>query len=299
MVSSSLLRPLREDDAEDVAALYARAFGEARPLDAEEIRSWVRNEELKPEWLCVLEVDGRLVGYGDIQIVDDAVELDVAAPEHWDTFLDWAEETARVRQSVRVRVYVPEDHHLRDVVERRGYRLWRSSYTMETSLDDPAPAAPPEGIELRPYRPSDDEKRLRAALNDAFADDPFFHRISVASFREFYLKARGYDPSLWLLAWEGEELVGFALAYSEHAGDTELGWIGSLGVRTAWRRRGLGEALLRATFCELHTRGLRRAGLGVDTENVTGALRLYERAGMRPVRRGDNWVLDLEGGSPV
>jgi mycothiol synthase len=298
MVSSSL-RPLREDDAEQVAALYADDFGEARPLDAEEIRSWFRNRELKPEWLRVLEVDGRLVGYGDIQVLDDVVELDVAAPEHWDVFLDWGEETARARQASRVRVQVPADHHLGNVVEHRGYRLWRSSYTMETSLDDPAPAALPEGIQLRAYRPGGDEKRLRAALNDAFAEDPFFHCVSTASFREFYLKSRGYDPSLWLLAWEGEELVGFALAYSEHSGDTELGWIGSLGVRTPWRRRGLGEALLRAVFFQLHARGLRRAGLGVDTENVTGALRLYERAGMRPVRRADNWVLDLEGGSPV
>ena len=61
------------------------------------------------------------------------------------------------------------------------------------------------------------------------------------------------------------------LANTERVGDPELGWIGTLGVRPAWRRRGLGEALLRAAFAELFARGRRRVGLGVDTENVTGA----------------------------
>ena len=56
---------------------------------------------------------------------------------------------------------------------------------------------------------------------------------------------------------------------------------------------GLGEGLLRTAFATLHARGLRRVGLGVDAENVTGALRLYERAGMRKVGQTDNWILDV------
>ena len=293
-MSSSQLRRLRDDDAEHVAALYERAFGEARRLDSEEIRSWLRNSELKPEWLCVLEIGGRLVGYGDISVEETEVALDAAAPGHWGAFLDWAEETAREAGVPRVRVYLPAPAiELADIVRRRGYRLWRSSYTMETLLDDVAPVALPDGLELRAYRPGVDEERLRATLNEVFAADPLFHQLSAAGFREFYLRARGYDPSLWLLAWDVEELVGFALVYPERAGNTELGWVQSLGVRAPWRRRGVGEALLRAAFRELQRRGLSRVGLGVDAENTTGALRMYERAGMRPVSRGDNWVLDL------
>jgi mycothiol synthase len=294
---SSQLRPLRDEDAEQVAAPYARAFGEWRELDAEEIRSWLRNEELKPELLRVLEIDGRVVGYGDIEIHENEVALDVAAPEQWKPFLDWAEETGRANRKPRVRVYSPADHELAGIVRRRGYRLWRSTFTMETRLDDPAPAMLP-GLQLRTYRPDVDETKLRATFNEAFADDPFHHHLLTSRFREFYLKARGYDPSLWLLAWDGGELAGFVLAYPEHAGNTELGWINVLGVRTAWRNRGVGEALLRSAFREPHARGLRRAGLGVDAENVTGALRLYERVGMRVVSRGDNYVLQLAT-SPV
>jgi mycothiol synthase len=64
-----------------------------------------------------------------------------------------------------------------------------------------------------------------------------------------------------------------------------------LGVRPAWRRRGLGEALLREAFHAMYGRGFTRIGLGVDAENVSGAVRLYERAGMRQVRRSDTWEL--------
>jgi len=289
-MSSSPLRQLRADDAEAVAALFVEVFGDARPVDADEIRSWLANTELKPENLRVLEQDGRIVGYGDIWVQPDEVALDVAAPGHWEPFLDWAEETAR-SLGIRTRAFVESGHELGRIVESRGYRNWRSSFVMETDLIGPPPAGLPEGFTLTTYA---DEHRetLRAALNEAFADETFFHPIDEANFREFYLKARGFDPELWFLAWEGGELAGFVLAYEGHGSDEELGWIGSLGVRAPWRRRGLGEALLRAAFHALHARGFRRAGLGVDAENASGALRLYERAGMHQVVRNDNWVLD-------
>ena len=62
------LREVREEDAEEVAQLFRVVFGEGRPVDAEQVVSWVRNRELKPEWLRVVELDRRIVGYGDIAI---------------------------------------------------------------------------------------------------------------------------------------------------------------------------------------------------------------------------------------
>jgi ribosomal protein S18 acetylase RimI-like enzyme len=138
-----------------------------------------------------------------------------------------------------------------------------------------------------------DEEGLRTALNEAFGGDPFFHEVSPAQFREFYLRTQGFDPSLWLLAWDAGELAGFVLAFPKRSGDTALGWVQSLGVRPRWRHRGIGEALLRAAIGRLHARGLRAVGLGVQADNQTGALRLYERVGMQAVSRIDNWVLDL------
>jgi ribosomal protein S18 acetylase RimI-like enzyme len=69
--------------------------------------------------------------------------------------------------------------------------------------------------------------------------------------------------------------------------------VGTLSVRREWRRRGLGVSLLQRAFAALYDRGLPTIGLGVDAENPTGALGLYERAGMRKIRQSDNWVLDL------
>lgn len=291
-MSSWPLRSLRTEDAEQVAALFAETFGASRRLDAEDIRAWVRNDALKPEWLRVLEVDGRIVGYGDIWI-DDVVELDVAAPGHWDVFFDWAESEAREHGGKRVRVHFSPGHDLEELAAQRGYAYWRSSYTMEIDVVDPPDAQLPPGLELRTFHDGVDDETLRAMLNHVFAADPFWHEVSGLNFREFYLHARGYDPSLWFLAWDGDQLAGFALSFPERGGDVELGWVATLGVAPAWRRRGLGEALLRAAFQALHARGLRRVGLGVDAENATGALRLYERAGMRKIRQADVWELQV------
>ena len=60
-----------------------------------------------------------------------------------------------------------------------------------------------------------------------------------------------------------------------------------LTVRPPWRGRGLGTALLRQSFRAFAERGARRVGPSVDAENTTGAVDLYERAGMRAVRRSD------------
>ncbi|HEX4679742.1 MAG TPA: GNAT family N-acetyltransferase [Gaiellaceae bacterium] len=300
-MSSSQLRALREEDAEQVAALFVAAFGESRRLDADEIRSWLRNDEIEASWFRVLEVAGRVVGYGDIFVETEVVQLDVAAPGHWETFFDWAEREARSRGVPRVRAYFEAGHELEELVAARGYRYFRSSYTMDITLDARSPVMLPEGIELRAFR-EEDEALLRSALNEAFVGDPFWHTVSQSNFREFYLGARGFDSALWLLAWDGPELAGFALNYPERTGDRTLGWVGTLGVRSPWRRRGLGEALLRSAFNALYDRGLRRAGLGVDAENATGALRLYEGAGMQRVRQNDSWeleVCDVDSTEPV
>jgi ribosomal protein S18 acetylase RimI-like enzyme len=293
-MSSLRLRELRADDAEAVAALFTECYGEARAIDAKEIRSWLGNAEFEPDWLRVLDQRGEIVGYGDIWPQERDLALDVAAPGCWDVFCDWAETSARERAIPRVRISPPADHELARVCRDRGYVYWRSSFTMEIELDDEIPGEPvfPEGFALTTYRDTDEE-RLIATLNEAFGDDPLWEGVTPPNFREFYLRSRGFDPALWHLAWDGGELAGFVLGYDQHGADDSLGWVGTLGVRAPWRRRGLGEALLRTAFRSLFERGLRRVGLGVDPENVTGALDLYERVGMHKTQQTDHWVLDL------
>ncbi len=85
------------------------------------------------------------------------------------------------------------------------------------------------------------------------------------------------DPSLWFLVRHEETVVAATRNDPERSGG---GWIGALGVRRAWRGQGLAKALLLHSFREFHRRGKRRVGLGVDSENPTGATKLYESVGM-------------------
>lgn len=288
-MSSFPLREPTDADAEAIARLFHAAFGELRPIDADEIRSWFSNAEIKPENLRVLEVDGRIAGYGDVWLEDDAVELDVAAPGHWEVFLDWAEQRARSAGIPQVRVGFPVGHELEGIVEQRGYHHLRSTFRMEIELTERPPAVK---VDISTYR-DEDREPLRELMNDAFSQNPFSHHVNESNFQEFFLRSRGFDPELWFLTRDSGELVGYSLAFPERGGDTSLGWVANLGVRASHRRRGLGEALLRHSFRALYDRGMRRVGLGVDADNPTGALRLYERVGMRQVRRNDSWALDL------
>jgi mycothiol synthase len=289
---SSRLRELHEEDAEQVAALFRTAFGEARELDAREVVSWLRDPDLQPEDLRVLEEDGRAVGYCDVAVRKDALFVDLAAPGRWTELLDWAEGEATRRDLRLASLFVPHAHELAAVAEARGYEKRRESLTMELALDGPPQDGDFGALAVRTYRDEDHDVVI-AALNDAFAEDPFWQDVTPARFGARFLGRPGYDPTLWFLLWDGDELAGFAIDYPDFGTDSDTGYVNWLGVRKPWRRRGLAEALLRRSFAELYARGKRRARLGVDAQNVTGALRLYERVGMRAVRRYGSWEKDL------
>jgi mycothiol synthase len=241
--------------------------------------------------LRVLEQGGEVVGYGDISVAE-YVELDLAAPDRWGAFLDWAEASAREAGVGRVRTGCPAGHPLERVLAERGYRLWRVSLRMETELRERPDDALPAGFSVRSYEDADHDAVIDA-MNDAFVDDALWRVVTPKVFAAYYLEDESYDPQLWSLAWDGDVLAGLVLAFPALQGDATLGWVRTLGVREPYRRRGLGGALLRRAFAQLHDRGVPRVGLGVDAENPTGALRLYERAGMAPTRRTHNYVRDV------
>ena len=108
-----------------------------------------------------------------------------------------------------------------------------------------------------------------------------------------------HDPSLWFLAVDGEEIAGVSLCRPRMAEDPEMGWVDSLGVRRPWRRRGLALALLHHSFGELYRRGRRKVGLGVDAQSLTGATRLYEKAGMQVDRQYAVYEKELRPGKDL
>lgn len=283
-MSSSPLRAPTDADAEQVAALYRETYPVWRPVAADDVLAWLHGTaEMR-----VLELAGRVVGYGDLSVGDD-VRLDVAAPGHWDVFFDWLEE--RARGTGPPRTCFPQGHELEQVVDARGYRHLGSSFTMEIDLSGrPPQPSLPAGIDVRPYREQDSDAVI-ATMNDAFAENPPWRKVTPETFRTVYAGNRLADPALWRLAWDGDELAGCVLPDPSRGSDVTLGWIRILAVRKPWRRRGLGRALVQTAFRDHFERGRRRVGLGVDADN-TGAVSLYQDIGMRAVYRLDDWIKD-------
>lgn len=176
------------------------------------------------------------------------------------------------------------DEAARAMVLARGFTFVRSFRHMQVDLDGPRePGEPPTGIELRGIGSEDDPARAHAVFVEAFEDEWGYRVIPFEEWRSLEAESTSFDPSLWLLATEDGEAVGAlnAVVWGDR------GWIGELGVRRAWRGRGIGCALLRRSFAMFAERGLPRVMLNVDFENPTGAMRLYEKVGMRAVRGFD------------
>ena len=137
-----------------------------------------------------------------------------------------------------------------------------------------APAWPP-GVRVRTYG-DDDARRVHALLEDGYRRGggrvgPFeTWRREMTSDAEF-------DPRLWFLADANGELAGAALCWTS-------GFVKDLVVHERWRRRGLGEALLRHVLATFRARGAQSVELKVESDNAQ-AVRLYERLGMRVVER--------------
>jgi len=175
----------------------------------------------------------------------------------------------------------PEDE-CTGALDDRGFAAVRRFFEMKTGVGG-ALAAPrwPDGIAMRTLRPGRDERRLHAADTEAFAEHYMFEPRSYEEWRQSHIDRADFDPALWLIAWDGDEIAGYAAAMISVDG----GFVDDLAVRRPWRGRGLGTALLLAEFRELAARGARVARLYVDAQNETGAVALYEHAGMVVARR--------------
>ena len=282
-------------DAEALAALLnaqSLALHGTADLSPDSMRSWFGLPNLE---LRVIEGDRGLEAYADFLPTEDTdwAWIDLRQhPDHPDSgaaLLDHFEARARELGRTAVRVIVAErDAATRELAESRGYAPIRYAFRMIIELGDESRAVFPDGITVRPMRPGE-EHDVYLATNDAFADHWGFHPSSFESWREWNLGRDGSRPDLWWLALDGDEIAGVCLNRFADDGDPEHGYVHVLGVRRPWRRRGLGEALLRHSFRDFGERGCRRVSLDVDGENTTGAVRLYERVGMHAERRSDTY----------
>ena len=128
-----------------------------------------------------------------------------------------------------------------------------------------------------------EERRVYEAQMASFADTWMFARDPYESWLHWMVEEPSFDRSLWFLAEQDGDLAGIILSRAPE-NEPGLGWIRILGVLPEYRQRGLGQALLKHAFAEFASRGFKAVGLGVDAENPTGAVRVYERAGMHVER---------------
>lgn len=249
---------------------------------------------LQEDAWVVLSPDGMIVGYEEIVNRSHFASLTgdgYVHPKHKGCGIGTAMLRAldlRARALMQnaapdLRVYVRNGMDLNDKVGQEvhaneGYRPVRYFWQMGIELDGP-PQEPvwPEGVRLLPLRVGQDERVMYELMEDAFHDHWGHVPRSFEVWRHRTIDAPGYDPKLWFIAWSGDQAAGGVMNYYRG----EKGWVGTLGVRRPWRKQGLGLALLLHSFGEFYRRGDRRIGLGVDASNLTGATRLYEKAGMR------------------
>jgi mycothiol synthase len=184
------------------------------------------------------------------------------------------------------------------LVRAAGFTPSRYFIDMERDLTGELPPvpAPPAGLRVVPFDPWYDEA-ARLAHREAFADHWGSTPPDAERWRHWYTGAQSFRPDVSLLVLASDEVAAYLLSYfwaadAEATGVREA-WVGQLGTRPAWRRRGLASVLLATALTAYRDAGYQQAGLDVDSDNPTGALGLYERLGFTVAHRSVTWCKPL------
>ena len=323
-------RPATRTDAECVAALWndrSESNRGDRPSTPERVlKTWDHPKfDLSTDSRLVFAASGTLIGYAHVRDVKDP-PVDVFSgysvhPDYnnarwlWDNLFSWMEVEARrvipkAPPDARIALVAgtsDEDTKEHAELERHGFEYSRTFHRMQIDFA-PEEAARlqeqqllPDGISIREFMPGEDDDALVRAWCEAFADHYGIIQQSFETELEEWrqlMRQDDFDPSLWFLAYDTEDdtVVGLCICNATAPGDPDRGQISDVGIRTAWRRRGIGRSLLHHAFGCLAKRGIGGAVLTVDTENRSGAPTLYERVGMRSASASHTYVKELRPG---
>jgi mycothiol synthase len=297
-----------------VAALNAsdRADGQERVTTIEALingYSHLVNCDLAKD-LMIVEIDGQTVGYVRVEWWRNAAGERIYAAN---TFLkpEWRRKrlgTAMLAWSQgRLREIAsthPDDgpryfdSFVVDTVPgaevlltRDGYQPVRHGFLMvrpdlENIPDFPMPA----GLEVRPVTP-EHYRAIWEADQEAFRDHWGYTPPTEEDYQRWLNDKVIFTPELWKIAWDVEknEVAGQVKSFINHEENAEFnrqrGWTEFISTRRPYRKLGLARALIVLSLHELKAHGMTEAALGVDTQNLSGALRVYEACGFRPVKR--------------
>jgi ribosomal protein S18 acetylase RimI-like enzyme len=277
------LRPFVDADAPAVAALISteeeRLYGRPGRVSGADILMFLHWS--KEMWIW--EDDGRMVASASYGVHGDAANIRgvVAAKGRGlgTEIVEHGEAFALAEGVQRIHAGAPEpDGAARALFESHGYREVRRFYEMAIELtEEPPEPVLPAGLVLDGLH-RDEYEAFYGALNEAFAEHWEWH---PQPFEEWFARREGQHRDehgpIWFVVRDGDELAAVTRNDLSVAGG---GYVGAIGVRPAWRGKGLAKALLQRTFAEFWRRGTTRVTLDVDSQNATGAVALYERVGM-------------------
>ena len=305
MPAGYVLRPPTMADAQAVLALMNACdiaeYGEPDSELEDFVFDWEAANLQRDGWL-IEAADGSVAGYGFVSTWSGGLDVQcVVRPDQQrgdleDALLALAEQRAREMLAGTpslpplARMYAT---HANAVMCRAladaGFQPEKYHFRMQIDQTEP-PLAPvwPAGCELRTIQPGLDDEPLFQFIQSAFAR-PGRTPQPFEEWRDYMMRADHFVPDLWFLLVCNGELVGAALCYDYES----YGWVRQLAVQQAWRRQGIGSALLRHIFGVFHMRGQMRVALGVEATNEN-AYRLYEQNGMRRVRQFDEYIKRLD-----
>jgi len=315
------LRPPTLDDLPAIVELINRCsmatIGEAS-LSVEQLRGhWEEPDFAYSKQVCLAIEGAQIVGYCAISLAGTSGNYDLMINTHRTAdrdvgmrLMQWAETYVIGKPPLAPpnrQVKIHSNNYRTDGVGRqllldRGYKRIRSFYEMKIEMIS-APLAPvwPVGILVRTML-TGQEKAIFRANEEAFHNEPsnsakedsaneFAARF--ARWQQWLQTIPDYTPAFFFVAWDGDEIAGVALAFPKDPEFSDMGWLQSLSVRQPWRRRGLGLALLHHLFGVYYSRGIYKVVLTVDSAELTGATRLYERAGMHTFLQWDRYEKEL------
>jgi mycothiol synthase len=304
-------RPIQYDD---IPALYALFLAVSGPEDRIDSLADMQNGFDDPfsdpavdSW-AAFTPSGEMVAYGRCflhpnpareRVVHLDYELHPAhrRPALEDRLMDWlvARGQARLRDTpadlprlLRTGSAddLPED---RALLERHGFTPSRYFFRMRRDLHTPIEERPlPKGLHLQLYTPEYSEI-MRNVFNEAFKDHWGHEEVSLEDWQTWFVGSDTFRPQFSLLAMAGDEAVGIIFCTvspddNARSGRQEAN-MREIAVLRRWRQRGVASALISESMRRMRAAGLEYASLGVDADNPTGALGVYERLGFDPVRR--------------
>lgn len=313
-------RPLTAGDVPAVADLLAAAekvddTGEFP--DADDVTEWWTGWgiDFGRDGVAVVDGDGGLAGYATVMAsptfrdeyrihLEGRVRPDARGRGLGRALLAWqqargAELHAERHPEAPARLVV-EVHGtmlaLERLAGRAGLTAERWYRSMERSLHALPEVRPVDGVRLVPFDPARDDE-VRRAHNAAFTEHHGSSERDPETWRRMYTGTRAFRPDLSVLAIEDDAVVGYVLASVFEADTAARGYrevhYGQIGVLPPARGRGLASAMIATALREAAARDCASAALEVDSDNVTGALRLYEGLGFGTARTRVSWSVGL------